>query len=324
MRVCLMIEGQENVTWGQWCALADACEGFGFEGLFRSDHYDSVLNRPDRGSLDAWTTLAGLAARTRRIRLGTMVSPATFRHPSLLAKAVVTVDHISGGRAELGIGAGWHEAEHSAYGFSFAPVRERFDVLEEQIEIVHRSWSEDQFDFKGRHYRLGGLRALPKPLQSPHPNLIVGGKANPRSAAIAAKWADEYNTVYGSSPDDCRRRRAIVEAAWEKENRDPSHLVFSLMTGCVVGSDEADLKRRAGHVMAVGGEGGSVDELLATMRSEAIAGTVEEVVDRIKEFESAGVQRVMLQHLAHEDVEMVQLIGEQVIPAVPSADTPRG
>ena len=149
MRLCLMIEGQEDVTWPQWVALADACESSGLEGLFRSDHYSSVQGHRGRGSLDAWTTLAALAAVTERIKLGTMVSPASFRHPSVLAKSVVTVDHISGGRAECGIGAGWHEPEHTAYGFPFHDTATRMRVLEEQIEILHRQWSEEVFSTTG-------------------------------------------------------------------------------------------------------------------------------------------------------------------------------
>jgi alkanesulfonate monooxygenase SsuD/methylene tetrahydromethanopterin reductase-like flavin-dependent oxidoreductase (luciferase family) len=178
MRVCLMIEGQEDVTWDQWLALAGACEEHGLEGLFRSDHYESVMGMRERGSLDAWTTLAALAARTSRIRLGTLVSPATFRHPSVLAKSVVTVDHVSGGRVELGLGAGWHEGEHRSYGFVFPPTPVRMERLAEQLEIVTRSWTEDAFSFSGRHYQVQDLRALPKPVQRP-PTLLVGGAAGP-------------------------------------------------------------------------------------------------------------------------------------------------
>ena len=171
MRLCLMIEGQENVTWDQWRALAEACEQHGLEGLFRSDHYAGLMGDEERGSLDAWATLAGLAALSERIRLGTMVSPATFRHPSALAKMVTTVDHISGGRVELGLGAGWNEREHRAYGFEFPDLNGRLERFAEQLEIVHRSWTEDEVDFEGRHYRLERLHARPKPVQSPHPAL---------------------------------------------------------------------------------------------------------------------------------------------------------
>ena len=156
MRVCLMIEGQEDVTWEQWLALAGACEEHGLEGMFRSDHYGPLMGTPERGSLDAWATLAALAARTSRIRLGTLVSPATFRHPSVLAKMVVTADHVSGGRVELGLGAGWHEGEHRAHGFEFPATPVRMERLAEQLEIVSRSWTEDTFSFEGRHYQAPG------------------------------------------------------------------------------------------------------------------------------------------------------------------------
>jgi F420-dependent oxidoreductase-like protein len=222
-----MIEGQEDVTWEQWVALAEACERSGIEALFRSDHYLSVEGEHDRGSLDAWATINALAAITSRIRLGTLVSPATFRHPSVLAKMVVTADHVSGGRVELGLGAGWLEAEHRAYGFPFADTRTRMDVLAEQLEIVHSQWKPGAFSFEGEHYRIENLDALPKPLQQPHPNLIVGGSGGPRSLALAARFADEYNTPF-AAVERCREIRAKLDEACEKEGREP--LPLSLMT----------------------------------------------------------------------------------------------
>lgn len=315
MRIDLMIEGQEDVGWDQWIGLALACEEHGFEGLFRSDHYDSVQGDHDRGSLDAWSTIAAIAARTERIRLGTMVSPVTFRHPSVLAKAVVTADHVSGGRVELGIGAGWNEHEHAAYGFAFPGTGTRFDMLEEQIEIVHRQWTEDGFDFHGEHYQLQGCRPLPHPVQDPHPNLIVGGLANERSARLAARWADEYNTVF-TSPRTAGERRGAVERAWEAEGRDPGDLVFSVMTGCLVGSDVGELHTRARRHMARMGQDGDPEEYLADKRDQWVIGTVEEVIDRIGVYADHGVDRLMLQHLDHVDLEMVALVGGQVIPEV--------
>src|SRR5438105_11736725 len=198
MRVSLMIEGQEGVTWEQWVALARACEENGIGRLFRSDHYLGFHARGRAGSLDCWTTLAGLAAVTTTLRLGSLVSPVTFRHPSLLARAAVTVDHISGGRVDVGIGGGWMEAEHRAYGFPFPETNVRMEMLAEQLEIVHRQWTEDDFDFHGSHYRLDACRALPKPVQEPHPPLIVGGRALPGSAVPAARFADEYNTFFAT------------------------------------------------------------------------------------------------------------------------------
>ena len=194
MRIALMIEGQEDVSWADWLALAEACEEFGIEALFRSDHYMSFA-RPDRREAhDAWTTIAALASRTTQVRLGTCVSPATFRHPATLAKTVATIDHVSGGRVELGLGAGWFTDEFNAFGFPFPGPAERQEILEETVEIVCRMWTEESpFSFSGRHFQLDECRSLPQPVQRPHPPLIIGGNAGPRSAALAARWADEYN-----------------------------------------------------------------------------------------------------------------------------------
>ena len=249
MELCLMIEGQEGVTWPQWVALARACEQHGIPSLFRSDHYMNLDGQhPERGSLDAWGTLCGLAAETSTLRLGTMVSPATFRHPSMLAKIVTTADHISGGRIDLGLGAGWHEREHEAYGFPFASTKERMDVLEEQLEVVLGNWSDEPFTFEGAHYTLRDLDAQPKPVQRPHPPLIIGGSGGARSAALAARFADEYNTPF-ATVDDVRARRAAVLAACEKAGREP--LPFSIMTGVIVGRDDAELGERVGRLAAV-------------------------------------------------------------------------
>jgi F420-dependent oxidoreductase-like protein len=309
MRVCLMVEGQEGVSWDQWLALARACEGAGLDALFRSDHYLSVQGRTDRGSLDAWATISALGAVTRRLRLGTMVSPATFRHPSVLAKMAATADQVSGGRVEVGMGAGWLEAEHTAYGFPFPSEAERLDVLEEQIEIVHRSWHPGPFDFHGRHYRLASLDALPKPVQRPHPNLIVGGRGGRRSAEVAARWADEYNTVFATA-DAARRRRRRVAEAWERAGRDPATLVFSVMTGSVLGRDRDEVRRRAEAVIERSGRSGPVDAWLDRVRGEWVVGTAEEAIEHLRGLEAAGVERVMLQHLLHEDLEVVDLLGE--------------
>ncbi len=198
-----MIEGQEGVTWPQWRALAEACERHGIPTLFRSDHYLNLDGQhPERGSLDAWGTVNALAALTSTLRLGTLVSPASFRHPSVLAKLVVTADHVSGGRIDLGLGAGWHEREHEAYGLPFHSTETRVDVLEEQLEIVMGAWGSEPFSLQGRHYVLADLEAQPKPVQRPHPPLLMGGNAGPRSAALAARFADEYNTPFPSLEDD--------------------------------------------------------------------------------------------------------------------------
>ena len=308
MRVCLMIEGQEDVTWEQWLALAGACEEHGLEGLFRSDHYGPLLGMPDRGSLDAWATLAGLAARTSRIRLGTLVSPATFRPPAVLAKNVVTVDHISGGRVELGLGAGWHEGEHRAHGFEFPATPVRMERLAEQLEIVTRSWSEDSFSFQGRHYQVQDLRLLPKPVQRPRPTLLVGGRAGPRSLALAARFADEYN-VTGLPMEELPERRARQLDAWREAGRDPGTARMSLMTTGVVGRDQTEVEQRVGRVLAVTGSDDSVAEVIDA-KPNWLLGTVDQVVEQLRGLEAAGISRVMVQHLDHADVEMVAVLGE--------------
>jgi F420-dependent oxidoreductase-like protein len=308
MDLCLMIEGQEGVTWPQWVALAQACEEHGVPALFRSDHYLELGGEhPERGSLDAWTTLAALGAVTTTLRLGTMVSPATFRHPSVLAKAVATVDHVSDGRVQLGLGAGWHEVEHAAYGFPFASTRERMDVLEEQLQVVLGAWSEDTFSFEGQHYNLRDLDAQPKPVQRPHPPIIIGGSAGPRSAALAARYADEYNTVF-ATPDEVRERRAAVERACEREGRES--LPFSVMTGVLVGRDGDELRERARRLADV--TGGDADSFLAQPPSGWIVGTLEDAAGQLAALGGAGAHRVMCQHLLHDDLDAVALIGREL------------
>jgi F420-dependent oxidoreductase-like protein len=305
VRINLMIEGQEDVTWDQWTALARAVEDAGLEGLFRSDHYQSVQARTELGALDAWTTLAGLGAVTDSIRLGTMVSPTSFRHPSVLAKAVVTADHVSGGRVELGMGAGWHELEHRTYGLPFNDLESRYEVFTEQVEIVVRQMTEERFDFEGRHYTLRSCEARPKPVQSPKVPLILGGLARPRGAALAARWADEYNTVF-PSPDAARRRRERVDRACAEVGRAP--LVFSMMTGCLLGEDEVEVADRARRLMERTRQEGDFESWFDGLRDAWIIGTPEQAAERLAAYEEAGVERVMLQHQLHDDLDMVALM----------------
>ena len=305
-----MIEGQEDVTWDDWVALADACERFGIEALFRSDHYLSVSGAHERGALDAWATINALAARTSTLRLGTMVSPASFRHPSVLAKLATTADHVSAGRVELGMGTGWSEVEHRAFGFPFGSMAERMDVLEEQLAIVHDGhWKEGPFSFRGAHYVVEDLDPLPKPVQRPHPPLILGGNAGPRAARLAAAYADEYNTVMPTL-DEVRERRAAIAAACERAGREP--IPFSVMTTTLLGVDDADVQRRAAEL----GRWTGLDVELAAVGDRWLAGTVAQVADRLAQYADAGVARVYLQHLLHRDLEMVELVGRELVPAV--------
>lgn len=314
VRVCLMVEGQEGVTWDEWRALAQTAEEHGLEGLFRSDHYSAII-RPAAGALDAWATLAALAAVTERLRLGTLVSPATFRHPSVLARNAVTVDHVSGGRVEVGMGAGWYEREHLEAGFPFLDARARFELLAEQVEVVVRSWTEDAFDHEGAAYALRGQTALPRPVQRPHPPLLLGGTARPRGAALAARYAAEYNTL-AAPLAELRARRARLDAACEKAGRDPGTLTFSLMTACVIGRDRPEVLDRLRRVQALLGEGPDPEALWEERRERWLIGTVDDVAARLAELHDAGVGRVFLQHLDHRDLDAVALFGDRRLAAV--------
>jgi len=314
MRVCLMIEGQEGVTWEDWVRLAHLAEDNGLEGLFRSDHYTAVI-RERAGALDAWTTLAGLATQTERIRLGTLVSPATFRHPSVLARMAATVDHISRGRVEVGMGSGWYEREHVENGFPFLDAGLRFELFEEQVAIVVGSWTEDGFTHDGVEYALRDQTALPRPFQQPHPPLLLGGTVKPRFAALAARWASEVNTL-GAPNEELAARRRRLEAACREAGRDPETLGFSVMTSCFVGDTEADVLERVRDFDRRRGGDADPAQLLAERKDRWLAGTAEQVAKRIEGLRAIGVTRVFLQHLNHDDDDMVRLIGDRLIPVL--------
>jgi alkanesulfonate monooxygenase SsuD/methylene tetrahydromethanopterin reductase-like flavin-dependent oxidoreductase (luciferase family) len=277
-----MVEGQEGVEWEQWLALAEAAEAAGLDALFRSDHYRSIVRGEPAGALDAWATLAALAARTERLRLGTLVSPVTFRAAAVLAKNAVTVDRISRGRVELGVGAGWYEAEHEAYGLPFPSLRERLDELDRQLTAIR--------------LQLGETNAIrPRPAQERLP-IVIGGRGKPRTVRAALEHADEYNLLM-PSVDEARALREALDRAAAERGRTPLRL--SLMAGCVVGADRAEAEERLAAWRAV------------TRREDAppFAGTVDEVAEALSRFAAVGVERAMLQHLVHEDVEMVGVLG---------------
>lgn len=315
MRTSLMLEGQEGVSWPHWLAVADACERLGFEGLFTSDHYLSVVGTRGRGSNDAWAILAALAARTERIRLGTLVSPVTFRHPTVLAKLATTVDDISSGRVDLGLGAGWWEEEHRTHGFGFPPVAERMQMLEEQLEIVHGLLTNERFSFAGRHYELADCEFLFKPVQRPHPPIIVGGNGGPRIARLVARWADEFNTV-GGSPQEVAERITRVRDAVDAAGRDQSTVVTSLMTWVYVGADEDEFRAHVERARLRDPDPDPFDDALEELAKDCIVGTPERAAERISEYAAAGVQRIVLNHELFDDLEMLELLAREVLPRV--------
>ncbi len=314
MRFALMSEPQQGMSYAEILALARTAEEAGFETYFRSDHYASFPGGSGRPTTDAWATLAGLARDTSRIGLGTLVSPVTFREPGNLAKVVATVAEMSAGRVELGVGAGWNELEHLQHGLPFPSISERFDMLEEELAILHGLWTEpDGWSFEGQHWQVSDAQFAPRP-QAPfglrHPNLIVGGAGGPRMAALVARHADEIN-ISSATPHNVVPAFQRVRDACREIARDPASLTYSAMTGVLVGRDASEVRRRVNELMSTfGSDGADVDAWLAERTSRWVIGTPDEARARASEFEAAGVERLMLQTFLPRDLEMVRLLGE--------------
>lgn len=308
MEYCLFTEPQQGFSYDDQLAFARSAETHGLDGFFRSDHYLRMGDGDGLpGPTDAWTTLAGLARETSRIRLGTLVSSVTYRVPGILAIQVAQVDAMSGGRVELGLGTGWFEAEHSAYGIPF-PSR-RFDLLEEQLAVVTGLWSTpvgETFSFEGEHYRLDAAPALPKPLQTPVP-VIVGGGGPKRTPALAARFATEYNIGFVSK-DVVAEKFAVVRAACEEAGRDPATLKFSVALPTIVGADDAAIERRAA---AIGQTRAQFDN------GANLIGRAEEIAAKVERLREIGAERVYFQLLDLRDVEHADEIGTELLPLLP-------
>ncbi len=306
MDLRIFTEPQQGATYEQLLAVARSAESLGYGAFFRSDHYLVMGDGSGLpGPTDAWITLAGLARDTSTIRLGTLVTAATFRLPGPLAISVAQVDEMSGGRVELGLGTGWFEAEHTAYGIPFPPLAERFDRLQEQLEILTGLWATpvgDRFDHAGEHYRLEGAPALPKPVQDPVP-LIIGGNGPRRTPALAARFAAEYNVPFHSL-DDTSAAYGRVRDACTDAGRDPSSLVYSAAQVLCCGRDEDEIARRAAAI------GREVPEL----REHGLAGTPRELIDKASRFADAGASRLYLQVLDLSDLEHLELVAAEVMP----------
>ncbi|RNE56773.1 LLM class F420-dependent oxidoreductase [Cryobacterium tepidiphilum] len=303
MRFRIFTEPQQGATYDDILAVAQATERLGFDAFFRSDHYLTMGGSGLPGPTDAWTTLAGLARETQRIRLGTLVSSVTYRLPGILAIQVAQVDQMSGGRVELGLGTGWYEQEHAAYGIPFPP--KRFGMLEEQLAVITGLWQTplgERFNFDGEHYTLVDSPALPKPVQEQVP-VIVGGGGPRRTPALAARFATEFNLPFPAFAD-IARKYAGVRAACEEIGRDPDDLTYSAALIAVVGADEAEFARRAA----------SVGREPAELRQHGVAGTVGEVVDRLGALADDGVECVYLQIMDLSDLDHLAFIAEEVVP----------
>ena len=321
MRFVLMIEAQQGVSYADQLEIARHAEAAGFEAMFRSDHYGSFPGPEDNPTTDAWAVLAGLARETTRIGLGVLVSPVTFRHPGNLAKLATTVDEMSGGRLEVGVGAGWNDVEHARYGFAFPPIGERADMLEETLEILHGLWeAPDGWSFQGAHWQVRDARTRPRPADLPErrargetrPRLLVGGGGSPRSIRLAVRHADEFNLT-SASPATVAGKYAQLDAALVAAGRDPATLTRSAMIGVLVGSDEAELRGRERDLLATIGADEAGDDWFSERRERWILGTPDEARAAVRRFADAGVERIMLQDFLPWDLEHIDLLGRELV-----------
>ncbi|MFI5253841.1 MAG: TIGR03560 family F420-dependent LLM class oxidoreductase [Candidatus Limnocylindrales bacterium] len=317
MRFALMIEPQQGLTYVEQLAVARTAEEAGFEALLRSDHYASFPGGSGLHTTDAWAVLAGVARETTHLRLGTLVSPVTFRMPGSFAKVVATVDEMSGGRVEVGMGAGWNAPEHERLGIPFPPLGERMDRLEEALTIVHGLWTEpDGWSFEGRYWQVHEARFGPRPTSEGrrHPHLIVGGEGKPRGLRLAARFADEYN-LESARTEVASAALAELRAACVAAGRDPASIVFSAMVGVLVGASEGDVRDRVAALLAaLGLAAPEAEAWLAARRERWIMGTPEQALERIAEFAKVGVERIALQDFVPRDLAMIRLLGERVLP----------
>ena len=308
MELRIFTEPQQGATYDQLVRIAKASEDMGFGAFFRSDHYLSMSGDGLPGPTDAWTSLAGIARETSTIRLGTLMTSATFRHPGVLAIQVAQVDQMSGGRVELGLGAGWFEQEHAAYGIPFPGTGERFDRFEEQLAVITGLWATqegERFSHRGEHYSLTDSPALPKPAQRPGPPVLIGGTGKRRTPASAARYAAEFNLPFVSE-EVTSAQFGRVRRACEDIGRDPDELIYSNALVLCCGATDADVRRRAETI------GQPVEDL----RANGLAGSPAEVVDRIGRFSELGAERVYLQTLDVDDLDHLELVAAEVAPQV--------
>jgi len=309
MRLRIFTEPQQGASYGTLRRVAKAAEDLGFDAFFRSDHYLRMGDGSgEPGPTDAWATLAALAVETSTIRLGTLVTAATFRLPGPLAITVAQVDEMSGGRVEFGLGAGWYDGEHRAYGIPFPPLKERFDRFEEQLAIITGLWSTpvgQTFSYDGAYYSLTNSPALPKPVQRPKVPVIIGGGGARRTPALAARYADEFNAAFQPAPDAAAAFERI-RGACAAEDRDPASMIFSTAQVVCCGKDEAELARRAA---AIGRD-------LSDLRSNGLAGSPSEIVDKLGAFADAGATTAYLQVLDLADLDHLDLLASEVLPQV--------
>ena len=312
MRYALMTEPQQGLSYDEILAIARTAEQAAIEAFFRSDHYASFPGESGLPTTDAWATLGGLARETSTIRLGALVSPVTFRIPGSLAKAIQTIDEMSGGRVEAGFGAGWNAEEHAQLGIPFPALGVRYDMLEEELAIIHGLWTEpDGWSFEGKHWQVRGAIRHGEIARGGrrHPPIILGGKGMPRLAGLVARYADEFN-LNSASPDDAKDAYGRVREACRDVGRDPEEIVYSAMTGVLVAESERDLLARVADIVeALGQSPDDAAAWLAARRGRWIMGTPDEALDRVAALARNGTQRIMLQDFLPRDLDHVRLMG---------------
>jgi len=326
MRFAIQIEPQQGMSYADQLAVAKRAEANGLEALFRSDHYASFPGVAGMPTTDAWAVLAGLARDTERIGLGTLVSPVTFRHPGNLAKVATTVDEMSGGRLEVGLGAGWNDLEHRQLGLDFPPIKERADLLEDQLAILHGLWGEpDGWSYDGHRLSIRDANFKPKPVDVPgrprtpiggaRPRILVGSGGSPRSYRLAARYADEYNISSASDPESVRRIYADIDAACAAIGRDPATVTRSAMIGVLIGRDEAEVLERLQAMNRTLGDDADEDWLVER-ELRWITGTPDRARETVRGFAAAGVERIMLQDFLPWDLDMIDVMGEVLVGQV--------
>ncbi|HEX9795917.1 MAG TPA: TIGR03560 family F420-dependent LLM class oxidoreductase [Anaerolineales bacterium] len=307
MDLALMIEGQDGLTWQRWQRLAQAAESLGFAGLYRSDHFTGARS-PAKDSLECWLSLAWLANNTRRIEFGPLVSPVSFRHPVFLARWAKDLDALSGGRFQLGVGAGWQDREHRMYGFPLLGPKHRFDRFAEGTEVIHRllRQSEPQF-FEGDYYQLNKAVLLPRPAHQGRPPIVIGGNGRQRTLPLAARWADEWNGVFLAA-DEYGQRNRLLNELLEENGRGADAVQRSVMVNVTMAASQAELEAKAAA------RGTSLDEVRSW---PAIVGTPDEIPEQLEAYRRAGAQRMMLQWLELDDLDGLRLLAETVLANFP-------
>jgi F420-dependent oxidoreductase-like protein len=321
MQIGIMLEGQEGLNWERWVRISQQVEGLGLDSLWRSDHFFSVMARSERDSLECWTSLTELATRARRIRFGPLVSPMTFRHPALLARMAAAVDGLSNGRLVLGVGAGWNEAEHAAYGITLPPMKERMDRLEEGIRVIKALWSGGPVSLSGEYYSLKDATLHPVPVQQPGVPLLIGGDGEQRLLRIVAQYADEWNSHPHSREIFAHKRRRLVEHC-KDVGRDPETITCSTMLGVCIAADQDALAERGRWFKSFLTSLRDVpsDYVLRALRERGwLVGVPDEIAEQLRNWESVGVQRVMLQYFDMDDLEGLKLLAGVARASVPTA-----